>query len=241
MIRSDTYGTPGNDHPLVIAHGLFGSARNWRAIAKRLARERHVVVPDMRNHGDSGWHEDHDYPSMAGDIAGLIDRRADVLGHSMGGKAAMALALTEPDKIARLIVADIAPVAYDHERLLDLSAVETRSDAEAQLAEHVADPGIRAFLLQSLEPRERRWKLNLDVLSDRMGEVIGWPDLPGTYEGPTLVIAGERSEYVGPRGREAIERHFPAAEVVTLKDAGHWLHAEQPEPFLETVMAFLSR
>ena len=141
MLNTIVHGDPDAGTALLIAHGLFGSARNWGAIAKRLARDRPVVAVDMRNHGASPWRESHGYPDLAEDLAEVIDAfggRMDVLGHSMGGKAAMALALTSPHRVRRLIVADIAPVAYDHTQTplieameaVDLNAVRTRRDAD---------------------------------------------------------------------------------------------------------------
>ncbi|MEO1552275.1 MAG: alpha/beta fold hydrolase, partial [Pseudomonadota bacterium] len=152
-LASATYG---EGPPLLIAHGLYGSARNWGVIAKRLSDRHAVTAVDMRNHGDSPWFDTHSYDDMAGDLAPFAG--GDVLGHSMGGKAAMVLALTQPNRVTRLVVADIAPVTYGHSqqiyidamRKVDLTRIEMRSDADAQLAEYVDDPGIRAFLLQSL-------------------------------------------------------------------------------------------
>ena len=174
-----TTGVPGASPPLLIAHGLFGSARNWGAIAKRLGREREVIAVDLRNHGDSPWSPEHDYAAMAGDLAETIAAnggRADLLGHSMGGKAAMMLALTEPARVRRLVVADMAPVRYGHSQLpyveamqgLDLAGVTRRSEADAALAAAVPQPSLRAFFLQSLvvRPDGAGWKLNLDALDD---------------------------------------------------------------------------
>jgi len=244
------HGEAGDAPPLVIAHGLFGSARNWAGIARTLATGREVLAVDMRNHGESAWSDTHGYPEMADDLAGVIAAqggRADVLGHSMGGKAAMALALARPELVARLIVADIAPVAYDHDqsgyihamRAVDLAAVSRRSDADRQLAASVPEPGIRAFLLQSLDVAGRRWRLNLDTLEREMPKVVGFPALETAFDGPALFIAGDASEYVRPEHRDTIRAHFPAARVVRLRDAGHWLHADRPQAFTETLSAFL--
>jgi pimeloyl-ACP methyl ester carboxylesterase len=247
-------GTPTGLPPLVIAHGLFGSARNWTAIAKRLALHRQVVSVDMRNHGDSPRSPEHGYEAMAGDLAETIlgiGGRADLLGHSMGGKAAMALALTEPERIDRLIVADMAPVAYGHSQAgyvrameaVDLAGVARRSDADAALAGTVPEAALRAFLLQSLElgPDGAAWKLNLPALGEQMARIMGFPDLPGRFERPALFLTGARSDYVRPEHWTRIHRLFPAAEQRTLPGAGHWLHAEAPGPFIEAVERFLRR
>jgi len=243
---------PDAGRPLLIAHGLFGSARNWGAVARRLSAGRPVLAVDMRNHGASPWTETHSYPELAADLAEVIDAEggpADVLGHSMGGKAAMALALEHPAQVGRLVVADIAPVAYGHSqmpyleamRALDLSGLTSRSAADARLAERIDDPGIRAFLLQSLDLRADppRWRLNLPTLAREMDTILGWPDLPGRFEGPALFLAGGASDYVRPEHRETIRARFPAARFARLPGAGHWLHAERPREFADTVSAFL--
>ncbi|MEX5730020.1 esterase [Rhodovulum iodosum] len=253
MLNTILHGQPGAAPPLVIAHGLFGSARNWGVIAKRLSDTRPVVAVDMRNHGDSPRADSQSYAAMADDLAGVIDAhggRADILGHSMGGKAAMVLALRQPQAIGRLIVADIAPVAYGHTqahlihamRGLDLSAVSRRGEADAALAAEVDDPGIRAFLLQSLDLKSKppRWRLNLDTLEAEMARIIGWPDdLSGHFGGPALFLSGAASDYVRPEHRETIKALFPAARFAKLPGAGHWLHAEKPREFEAAVRAFL--
>ncbi len=233
--------------PLLIAHGLYGSARNWGVIARRLSDTRPVVAVDMRNHGESPWADRQGYPEMADDLAGAIDGRWDVLGHSMGGKAAMVLALTRPEKVRRLVVADIAPVAYGHSqqkyidamRAVDLSGVETRGDADRQLRELVPEDGVRAFLLQSLDVKGRRWRLNLDVLSAEMGRIVGFPEVEGRFVGPALFLSGDESDYVRPEHRDRIRALFPAARFAKIPGAGHWLHAEKPREFEAAVRVFL--
>jgi pimeloyl-ACP methyl ester carboxylesterase len=240
--------------PLVIAHGLFGSARNWGAVAKRLAAARPVIAVDMRNHGESPQTASHTYPDLAADLAEVIAAepggRADVLGHSMGGKAAMALALTAPDRVGRLVVADIAPVAYGHTQMplveamreMDLAGLSGRAEADARLAARVAEPAVRAFLLQSLDLRADppRWRLNLDTLAAEMDTILGWPDLPGRFEGPALFLSGAASDYVRPEHRETIRALFPEARFAKIPGAGHWLHAEKPRETVAAVEAFLS-
>jgi esterase len=238
--------------PLLIAHGLFGSGRNWGVIARRLAERREVLAVDMRNHGASPWADVQGYAEMAADLAEVIEAhggRADVLGHSMGGKAAMMLALTREDLVHRLVVADIAPVAYRHDqnqnvramRGLDLAGVTTRAQAEARLAASVPDASLRAFFLQSLDLRAvpPRWRLNLEVLGAEMPKIVGWPDVAGRFEGRVLFLSGGASHYVLPEHRAAILALFPAARFVKIPGAGHWLHAEKPREFEETVAVFL--
>lgn len=247
-LNAVTYGEETARAPLLIAHGLYGSARNWGVIAKRLSDTRRVVAVDMRNHGESPWEDRQGYRDMAEDLAGAMAGRSDVLGHSMGGKAAMVLALTRPERVRRLVVADIAPVAYGHSqqkyidamRSVDLGRVETRGDADRQVREAVPEDGVRAFLLQSLDVKGRRWRLNLDVLSAEMARIVGFPeDVGGHFDGKVLFLAGAGSDYVRPEHRERIRALFPAARFAKIPGAGHWLHAEKPREFEAAVRVFL--
>lgn len=259
MLHSIAHGEETALPPLLIVPGLFGSARNWGVIARHLAARRRVIALDMRNHGDSFRSADHSYPAMAGDLAEVIGaegRPCDVLGHSMGGKAAMMLALTWPGLVNRLIVADIAPVNYGHGsyhrglihamKALKIDDLTTRTEADRRLAETVKDPATRAFLLQSLELRDGpvHWKLNLDALEQNLPLILSWPDpLPegaAPFAGPALFLYGTASNYVTPEGRSAIARLFPAAQYIGV-DAGHWLHAERPREVEAAVEDFLSR
>lgn len=238
---------PSAQPPLLIAHGLFGSARNWGVIGKRLSETRDVFAVDMRNHGLSPRFDTQSYDDMAGDLAEVIagiGQPLDVLGHSMGGKAAMVLALSKPQDLRRLIVADIAPVAYAHTqmgpieamRAVDLSHVERRSDATGQL---MIEEELKPFLLQSLDVKEKRWRLNLDVLAAEMPRIIGFPKVNGAFDGATLFLTGARSDYVLPEHREVIKPLFPNAKFAKIPGAGHWLHAEKPREFEAAVRVFL--
>lgn len=238
----------GGEHPpLLIAHGLFGSARNWGAIAKRLSADRQVAAVDMRNHGTSPWFNSHSYQDLAQDLGAELRPGSDLLGHSMGGKAAMVLALSRPEMIRKLVIADIAPVAYGHTQAhlidameaVDLSAVTQRRDADAQLQQIVPDPTVRAFLLQSLDVAGQRWRLNLPVLRTEMDGTIGFPEIDGSFTGPTLFLSGGDSDYVRPEHRERIKDLFPKARFAKLPGAGHWLHAEKPKDFVAAVDTFL--
>lgn len=244
---------PEGGTPLLIVHGLFGSARNWAAIARSLAGDRLVLSVDMRNHGDSFRDPAHGYEDMAEDLARVIERngeQADVLGHSMGGKAAMVLALQRPDLVRRLIVADIAPVRYSHTQLhlvqamqdLAIEGLSRRSEADARLSEVVPDGATRAFLLQSLDLKAKpaRWKINLDVLAAEMDAILDWPEVDGVFTGPTLVLSGGASDYVLPEHRAETKRFFPKARFAKIRDAGHWLHADKPREFSASVAAFLA-
>lgn len=243
--------------PLLIAHGLFGQARNFHTLARRLATTRRVVAVDMRNHGTSPWDPVMSYEAMAEDLADAVERlcggRAVVLGHSMGGKAAMTLALTEPALLAGVIVADIAPVAYEHShrsyikamQAVDLAAVQRRSDADPMLAGAVPEAALRAFILQNLEVKEgsARWRLNLAALEANMDAILAYPaELPeSAYDGPAFFLHGGDSDYVAPPTHPRIRALFPEAEIEAVVGAGHWLHAEKPDAFVEKVDAWLTR
>jgi len=254
MLNLVVTGSPGDQPPLLIAPGLFGSARNWGVVARRLSEHRQVIGVDMRNHGESPHDPDHSYAAMAADLADVIagqGGRADVLGHSMGGKAAMVLALSAPERVARLIVVDIAPVTYAQDQRMyvdamlatDLKGVTRRSQADARLRPHVEDPALRAFLLQSLAagPDGASWRLNLPVLAKHIAEVSGFPDLAGQFEGPALFLRGGASDYVDDAHWPAALARFPKAERHTIDGAGHWPHAERPDAVVAAVEDFLGR
>ncbi|SEM95508.1 Pimeloyl-ACP methyl ester carboxylesterase [Roseovarius tolerans] len=234
----------------MIVHGLYGSGRNWGVIAKRLADSRHVVAVDQRNHGASPWFDTHSNEDMAADLAEVIEDiggPCDLLGHSMGGKAAMVLALTRPDLVNSLIVADIAPVAYEHTQIqyieamkaVDLSRVERRSDAAEQLRETVDNPALVPFFLQAIDVTEKRWLLNLDTLAREMPKILSFPEMSGAYDGRTLFLSGAESDYVGRAHRDRIKALFPAAQFAKIPGAGHWLHAEKPREFEAAVRTWL--
>lgn len=247
------YG-PAEGLPVLIVHGLFGQGRNLGNIARKLAETRRVVTVDMRNHGESPQSDSHGYADMAGDLAETIAAlggRADLVGHSMGGKAAMLLALTRPALLRKLVVMDIAPVSYGHSQnhlieamqRMDLTGLTRRAEADRRLAAEVEDRGLRAFLLQSLDLKAQppAWRLNLPVLHAWMDRITGWPeDAPrGGFDGPALFLAGANSDYVDAEGEQAIRALFPQARLVTLKNAGHWMHADAPEAVAQTLAAFL--
>jgi esterase len=249
------YGA-GTQPPVVILHGLFGSAGNWATIARRLAEQRRVVALDLRNHGNSPWAHTISYSDMAEDVfatsRALGLGRFALIGHSMGGKAAMAAALAHPAEVERLVVVDIAPVAYAPGHLgyvramraLDLSAVRRRGDADAALADVVPGAAERAFLLQNLvfEAGGARWRINLAAIEQAMRELAGFPPQPpgAVYRGPALFVAGENSDFLLPAHEPAIKRLFPHARIARADNAGHWLHAEQPEAFLDLAAPFLA-
>lgn len=253
MLNTIPHTSDGAATKLLIAHGLYGSGRNWGVIAKRLSDRGPVTAVDMRNHGSSPWFDTQSYPEMAQDLAGVIGAGTtgpvDLLGHSMGGKAAMVLALTRPDLVRCLIVADIAPVGYGHSqmqyikamRAVDLAQVEKRSDAEAQLAAHVEDKALLSFFTQSLDLGAKRWRLNLDTLEREMPKIVGFPDVSGQFSGPVLFLSGADSDYVTREHRPRIKALFPQAQFAKIPGAGHWLHAEKPREFEAAVRAWLDQ
>jgi pimeloyl-ACP methyl ester carboxylesterase len=238
----------GSGPPVVVLHGLLGRARNWLSIARSLEGERTLHLLDLRNHGQSPWSDEAGYAAMAADVAAYVERRAGaplpLVGHSMGGKVAMTLALTRPELVERLVVVDIAPVTYEQGyeayiramQAVELSAVTKRADADTALAAAVPDPAMRGFLLQNLEGTggRFRWQPNLAALLAAMPAITGFPnELAGlTFAGPSFAIRGERSPYVDAAGEAALRRFLPAIEVLAVPGAGHWPHAERPADFL---------
>jgi pimeloyl-ACP methyl ester carboxylesterase len=259
---------------VVFVHGLFGQGRNWTSIAKGLAGDHRVTLIDLPNHGHSPWTDRVDYLDMAESVAAELERLGEpvvLVGHSMGGKVAMQLALRRPELLRALVVVDIAPTVYplqggrtddpDEEaspfadfiaamKRLDLADLRTRQDADEALRPSVPSRMVRSFLLQSLV-RENlqdggdgggwRWRLNLDLLERDLGELRGFPAPPpgASFDGPVLWMAGANSAYVLPEDRPQMDALFPATRLVRIKNAGHWVHSEQPEVFLETVRRFL--
>ena len=243
----------GAGAPVVILHGLFGSTTNWRGIAQRLAERHRVLLLDLRNHGASPWSEGMTYSEMAADVRVTIDKRGlgpvALVGHSMGGKVAMTLALASPTMVERLVVVDVAPVAYPPAllayikamRAIDASRLRRRGDADEMLRAQIPEAAIRGFLLQNLVPDESggfRWRLNLAAIERAMPDIGSWR-AAGAYRGPTLFIAGEHSDYIRPEHWPLIVALFPAARLISIAGAGHWLHAERPQQFLEALAPFL--
>ncbi|WP_353850209.1 alpha/beta fold hydrolase [Acidiphilium sp.] len=243
----------GTGPDVVLLHGLFGSGRNLGVIARGLAGRFRVIALDARNHGASGHAADMRYATMAADVAETMAAlgvgRARVVGHSMGGKIAMMLALVDPALVERLAVLDIAPVAYGHEhdlfvasmRGLALSPDLTRQQADAALAGAIPDPALRGFLLHNLVlGAAPRWRLGLDEIAGAMGDLVSWPEgLSGSYPGGVLFLRGALSSYVPESAYGAIRRYFPAAVIETIEETGHWLHAEKPQAVVAALEGFL--
>jgi pimeloyl-ACP methyl ester carboxylesterase len=265
--------TVGEAGPRVVfVHGLFGQGKNWTTIAKGLAGDHRVTLLDLPNHGHSPWTERVDYLDMTDMVAAELRSFGEpvtLVGHSMGGKVAMQLALRHPELLRALVVVDIAPTEYpvagsrtddpDEEaapfaafiaamRALDLGRLRTREDADAALRTAVPSRMVRSFLLQSLV-REGlgdgggwRWRLNLELLERDLAALRGFPDPPpgARFDGPVLWVAGANSTYVLPEDRERMEQLCPATRLVRVKNAGHWVHSEQPEVFLQVLTRFLA-
>lgn len=243
--------------PLVFCHGLFGQGRNWTAIGKQFTETYSVRLVDLPNHGQSPWTDGVDLVADADRLAAALDGLGPVtlVGHSMGGKVAMLTALRHPELVARLVAVDISPVAYDHMEEfsgyidamadLDLSTIDRRSEADEALAPAVRSRTVRGFLLQNLkrDPEQGwRWQLNLAALGSHLGAVGGWDTEWSSYtpyDGPVLWIGGANSHYVKEEYVPAMEALFPRVRRVTVKQAGHWVHSEQPEVFVQVLKVFL--
>ena len=249
----------GEQGPVIaFCHGLFGQGRNWTQIAKGLSADHRVLLLDMPNHGRSPWTESFDYLDLADSVAGELEEVGPVtlVGHSMGGKIAMCVALRHPELVERLAVVDVSPVAYDSGREfvgyietmrgLDLTVLDRREQADEALREAVPNATVRSFLLQNLRRTADgwQWQLNLDLLGDSMSQLVGWPgDRLGdaSYDGPVLWIGGAGSDYVGDDHGAEMDRRFPRNRRVMVKGAGHWVHSEQPQVFLEVLRRFLAQ
>lgn len=247
------YREYGSGQPLVILHGLFGSADNWMTQAKMLAEKYRVFTVDQRNHGLSPHSQEHDYALMANDLQEFITKHhlspAIVVGHSMGGKTAMNFALMHPEMVKALVVVDIMPKPYPihHDKIIDglkalpLDALKSRNEADEKLAAYVPEADVRQFLLKNLNRKAEggfSWKINLPVLAQNIGPIVGGLVTTGSYAGPTLFMVGERSNYYAPGDEETLGKHFPNFTLTTLA-TGHWMQAEKPKEFVETVQGFL--
>lgn len=243
----------GAGDPVVILHGMFGFSDNWQTIAKKLSEHFLAVTPDLRNHGRSPHVATHSYPEMAEDLRAFMEAHwmfsARFIGHSMGGKVAMQLALSYPDMVERLVVVDMAPGpaddnhSYIFQALLDMNlpAISSRKEAEAYLAAHIEDTGTRQFLLKNITRTEKgayTWKMNLPVLWEHFQDILA-PVSGEPFDKPALFVRGGNSNYIKPTDEPLIRALFPQAEIVTIEGAGHWVHADKPEALLATVTDFL--
>ena len=258
----------GEGSDLIILHGLYGSGDNWLTFARQLAGNFRIHLPDQRNHGNSPHHPEHSYKAMVGDLVEYISEQniqhPVILGHSMGGKTAMWLSITHPEIASKLIVVDISPVSYakvmnpsvlieqhlnivSAMRSIDLTSVKTRSDIDKELAVYVPSERVRQFLIKSID-REKdgtyNWKLNIDAISNYLPEIMKGIEIEKFASSinpamPVLFVKGELSEYIPESDFDAIKKLYPQAEIETIFDAVHWIHAEKPEAFLSVIKNFL--
>ncbi|MBF0277846.1 MAG: alpha/beta fold hydrolase [SAR324 cluster bacterium] len=246
----------GTGTPFLILHGLFGSSSNWGRIAKILSGSFQVFTLDLRNHGESPHESTMTYEAMAEDILAFMDEKglekAILLGHSMGGKTAMVAALNHPSRIEQLIVVDIAPVSYhhDYQQLLnalnsvDFNQIKKRDEVDFHLQCQIPDIGLRHFLMKNLTRKGQQyfWQINLHSIEEAMPALMLFPEFPAErkYSGKTLFIGGANSDYILRQHYQQIFRFFPRNKIVMLKNAGHWVHAEQPQALLKTVQSFIN-
>lgn len=264
-----SYREFGDGHPLIIIHGLYGASDNWVTVARALSKYFKVYAIDQRNHGQSPHSDEMTYQAMMDDLKEFIEahqfEKVSLLGHSMGGKTAMFYAVKYPKTVSNLIVADISPRNYGtvpeetpqyqlHCRMIkamkkvDLTGVKSRNDVDAALAKEIAMPQVRQFLMKNLHRKQDNyfeWKLNLNALSNHLMDVLAGID-PAPYKQengitdfPALFLRGEKSDYIEKQDEKIINTIFPYAKIVTINNAGHWMHAEQPEAFIKAIKDFI--
>lgn len=246
----------GEGKPLLILHGFLGMSDNWKTLGNQFAENGYQVhLVDQRNHGKSFHSPDFDYDILSADVVNYMNHHqidiGNLIGHSMGGKTAMQLATVHPKLVTKLIVADISPKYYPphHQPIidalgkLDFEKISSRKEADQELSNYLTDFGIRQFLLKNLhwvESGKLGLRFNYEVLKNKMDEIGENISATANYEGPTLFLRGDRSEYIMPNDFSEIKRHFPNANIETIDNAGHWLHAENPKQFFEKTLHFLN-
>jgi len=245
----------GEGKPFVILHGFLGMSDNWKTLGNQFAEHFQVHLVDQRNHGRSFHDDSFHYEALAEDLKHYFDanqiKDAILLGHSMGGKTAMLFATLYPKLVSKLIIADISPRFYPihHDAILqglnslDFNVLKSRSQADKQLANYVSDFGTRQFLLKNLywiEKGKLALRMNLEALTENVSEVGEALPIHAKFEGDTLFLRGDKSEYIGNQDEAIIKNHFPEANIITISNAGHWLHAENPEDFYNAVTNFVN-
>ncbi|MDF2180021.1 alpha/beta fold hydrolase [Aliiglaciecola sp. CAU 1673] len=248
------YQLAGEGKPVVLLHGLFGNLENLNSIKRALQDQYQVVSLDLPDHGRSAHSNTFSYDDYARQVLGTLDHLGlediALLGHSMGGKVAMRMAQLAPERFDKLMIADIAPVAYGHRHqnvfnglsAVDLATLSDRKEADVRMASHIQEPGVRQFLLKSLYQDEGgwQWRFNLPLLAAEYPDIIDWQASEKPYSGPTLFIKGGQSDYIQADHRPAILQQFPNSQGKILQGAGHWLHAEKPTAFNKIVQDFLA-
>ncbi len=248
------YRTLGKGQPVIILHGIFGTSDNWQTFGKKLADDRYkVYLIDQRNHGNSPHSDQFDYQVLSNDIKDFSEQhqlnKPVVLGHSMGGKAALFFGVQYPELYDKLIVVDMAPKAYPvrHDNIIKaleavkIDSIQHRKEAEEQLAVYIQEPGVRQFLMKNLKRTEQgfSWKLNLQVISEKLENIAEGLPTDQTTDKPVLFIRGEKSDYITAEDEATIKKQFSNARLVTIPGAGHWVHAEQPEMLYKEIEKFL--
>jgi len=249
------YREIGTGQPLIILHGLFGSSDNWQTQAKKFAVYFRVILVDLRNHGHSNWNDDSSYEAMATDVIELMQdlniHKTILLGHSMGGKVAMFLSQNQPSLVSKLIIADMGNKKYPphHQHILEgiravkLDNVSTRGEADFELGKHIESEGVKQFLLKNLYWKEKgklAWRMNVAVLESSMELILAAIPEKEVFT-PTLFIRGELSNYILDEDIPEIENLFPDSQYITIPNAGHWVHAEKPNEFVDAVLGFCLR
>lgn len=249
------FKTIGSGQPLLILHGLFGSSDNWLTHAKKLGEYFKVYLIDQRNHGHSPWHEEFNYPIMAADLYELVqnEKLEDfiLLGHSMGGKTAMHFSQQHEKLIEKMVIVDMGVKKYPmHHQViikalksLDLNTIRTRKEAEIELSLSIDEISIRQFLLKNLywiEKEKLAWRMNINVLEKEMKSILSGLPFKEVFT-DTLFLKGEKSNYIEQSDEEEILRYFPISEIKSIQNAGHWLHAEAPNEFIQKVLEFCLR
>ncbi len=250
-----SYRKLGQGPPLVILHGLFGMSDNWLTIARRIAKKHTVYIPDQRNHGRSPHSPEFNYSVLAEDTSEFIQTHikapVHIIGHSMGGKTGMLLALTQPELLGKLFVVDIAPKSYHRplfktflQQLLtiDLTGLQSRKEADERLSEKIKTPAIRQFLLKNLyrgDDLRFQWRINLNSLYQNIDSILSGSDFSGRYENEVLFVRGGMSDYIKETDMELIRRYFPKAHLHTIPEATHWVHADAPDALCSVLRDFL--
>ncbi|GGG33699.1 alpha/beta fold hydrolase [Bizionia arctica] len=245
----------GEGKPFVILHGFLGMSDNWKTLGAKFSKQNYQVhLIDQRNHGRSFHSDNFNYEVLVEDLKNYCDthqlKDIVLLGHSMGGKTAMLFSTTYPELVSKLLIADISPRFYPthHDAILeglsslDFNNMESRGDADDQLAKYVSDFGTRQFLLKNLywnDAKELALRINLEVLNENIDEIGEALPIHAQYKGETLFLRGDKSEYIGLQDESIIKNHFPNSKIITIPKAGHWLHAENPKAFFDEVMNFL--
>lgn len=246
------YEQRGSGPYLVLLHGLFGSQDNLAVIARAAEADFTVISMDLRNHGQSPHADSMSYQQMAADVLETLPADVEqffLLGHSMGGKVAMQLALDKPERVQALVVADIAPVLYDsrHDGIIKamqsvaIDSIHQRAEADQQLAQQIKEKGVRQFLLKNLQKKDEQfiWRCNLPAIAACYSQVLAAPQSDSRYDKAVLFIKGHNSDYILPEHQQPIRQLFPKAQAKIIHGAGHWLHAEKPAAFTKLVLDFL--